>query len=147
MSLATFQKFGSLNWRTVRYPGAIQRGACALLEPSPTLSEAVAKLLESFGLEVERFEDVGAFQRGSVALRPSLIMMDAGFLNAKDGSLADMRACDKDGVQSRPPVIITAHAGGWEKIVEGLSAGADEYIIKPFDPQVLLSKLRCLGVI
>lgn len=41
-----------------------------------------------------------------------------------------------------PYIIMLTAAGGKEKMVEGLSAGADDYVTKPFDPDELHARMR-----
>jgi two-component system, chemotaxis family, chemotaxis protein CheY len=45
------------------------------------------------------------------------------------------------GLEKRPIVIMCTTESQLSKIQEALSAGADEYIMKPFDRDVLLDKL------
>ncbi|MET3762079.1 two-component system response regulator MtrA [Sphingomonas sp. UYEF23] len=40
------------------------------------------------------------------------------------------------------PVLMLTAAGGRDKIDEGLGAGADGYLVKPFDPEALVRKVE-----
>jgi len=42
------------------------------------------------------------------------------------------------------PVIILTARGRWQDKVEGLDAGADDYIVKPFHPEELLARVKAL---
>jgi two-component system chemotaxis response regulator CheY len=44
-----------------------------------------------------------------------------------------------------PKVIFCTTEGEMSRITEALAAGADEYIMKPFDEEVLASKLEIVG--
>jgi two-component system response regulator PhoP len=47
------------------------------------------------------------------------------------------------GGKSLPILILTAR-GRWQEKVEGLEAGADDYLVKPFQMEELLARLRAL---
>lgn len=49
------------------------------------------------------------------------------------------RQADKDF-----PVLILTARGRWQEKVEGLEAGADDYMVKPFSPEELLARIRAL---
>jgi two-component system chemotaxis response regulator CheY len=45
-----------------------------------------------------------------------------------------------------PRVVFCSEETDLERIREALDAGADEYIMKPFDGEIVASKLACAGV-
>ena len=45
---------------------------------------------------------------------------------------------------SRLPILILTARGRWENKVEGLEAGADDYLTKPFQPEELLARMKAL---
>ncbi len=59
----------------------------------------------------------------------------------RDG-LSVLRLLRKEGI--RTPVIIITARDAHEEIVEGLDAGADDYLVKPFFVDVLISRLRAI---
>lgn len=42
------------------------------------------------------------------------------------------------------PIIILSARGGWTEKVEGIEAGADDYLAKPFEPGELVARVRAL---
>jgi len=42
------------------------------------------------------------------------------------------------------PIIILSARGGWLEKVEGIEAGADDYLAKPFEPAELVARVRAL---
>ena len=59
--------------------------------------------------------------------------------------IACLRALRAAYGASTPPVVICTTASATEKIIEALDAGADEYVMKPFNEAILLHKLAMIG--
>ncbi len=70
---------------------------------------------------------------------PDLVLLDIG-LPGMDGldALRRLRA-----QRSLPVILLTARRRGLDQIV-GLEAGADDYVVKPFDIDVLLARIRAV---
>ncbi|MHB1287037.1 MAG: response regulator [Leptospirales bacterium] len=76
------------------------------------------------------------------ALRPDLILLDL-MLPGLDG-LSVNRSLKKDPVTAGIPVVIlTAKADETDRII-GLELGADDYIVKPFNPKELLARIKAI---
>ena len=69
-----------------------------------------------------------------------------------DVVVLDVMLPDRDGysvaaalrdASSVPVLMLTARSGAGDKL-RGFSAGADDYVVKPFDPQELVARLRAL---
>ena len=67
---------------------------------------------------------------------PALVLLDV-MLPGVDGYEVCRRLRSEPGTASTPVVLVTAKARDVEK-KEGLQAGADAYLLKPFDPDALL---------
>jgi len=90
--------------------------------------------------------DVSAVADGQAALeaarenRPDLIVTDV-MMPRLDG-FALLRAIREDPRLKTTPVILLTARAGQESTVEGFSAGADDYVLKPFSARELVARVR-----
>ena len=112
-----------------------------LVEDDTMIGEVVLDLLRAEHYAVDWVKDG---EMADTALRQSqsydLVMLDLG-LPRKDGLdvLRAMRA-RKD----RTPVLIATARDAVDQRIAGLDAGADDYVLKPYDLDELLARLRAL---
>ena len=110
-----------------------------LIEDDARLAELTATYLEQNGLRV------AVEARGDRALerfaqeRPRLVLLDL-LLPGKDG-LAICRELRR--AHEVPILILTARDTDFDHVI-GLETGADDYVMKPVDPMVLLARVRAL---
>lgn len=98
-----------------------------LLSPSFQFHEA-----EDGEEGLEQVEEVG----------PDLVISDV-VMPKKDG-IEVCRQIKENLSSSHIPVILLTAKGAPDQIVEGYNAGADAYIVKPFESEVLLSQVSCM---
>ncbi|MSQ71887.1 MAG: response regulator [Betaproteobacteria bacterium] len=111
-----------------------------LVEDDPMIGESIRKGLRQDGYVVDWVQD-GAAADLAVASEPyALVLLDLG-LPRKDGIevLRHIRARRL----SMPVVILTARDAIAER-VKGLDAGADDYLVKPFDLDELGARIRAV---
>lgn len=110
-----------------------------LIEDDARLAELTATYLEQNGLRVS------VESRGDRALeryaqvRPRLVLLDL-LLPGKDG-LAICRELRR--ANEVPILILTARDTDFDHVI-GLESGADDYVMKPVEPMVLLARVRAL---
>ncbi len=111
-----------------------------LVEDEPRIAADVAAALEAGGYVVETVADgEEAWFRGDTE-DYDLIVLDLG-LPKMDG-LAVLKRWRAAG---RPvPVLVLTARGAWAERVEGIDAGADDYLPKPFRMEELLARVRAL---
>ena len=96
-------------------------------------------------LEMEGF-DVAVAQDGEEALavaanvRPALVILDV-MMPKMDGFEVCRRLRSDPKTSAIPVIILTARSLTVDKVV-GLTAGADDYVLKPFDPVELIARVR-----
>ena len=110
-----------------------------LVEDDTRLAQLTATYLEQNGLRV-RVEARGdrALERFAQE-KPRLVLLDL-LLPGKDG-LAICRELRR--AHEVPILILTARDTDLDHVI-GLEAGADDYVMKPVDPMVLLARVRAL---
>jgi two-component system response regulator QseB len=111
-----------------------------LVEDDSALSGLLAELLTDEGYAVDQALDG---QRGlhlSLTRTYDVIVLDRG-LPAIEG-VDVLRRLRRGGITT-PALILTAR-GTLADRVEGLDAGAEDYLVKPFDVEELLARLRAL---
>ncbi len=113
-----------------------------LLEDDDSIRKLVTYALNSQGFEARGFETPSAFWVAMKEALPRLILLDI-MLPEQDGIsvLKQLRA--DPATADLPVVMLTAKNTEFDR-VEGLDAGADDYISKPFGMMELMARIRAL---
>ena len=113
---------------------------CLVVEDDPDIQVDLARALEAAGFVVDRAGDGDdAWYRGDVEDYDAAVL-DLG-LPRLDG-LSVLRRWRAAGRAF--PVIIVSARGDWTEKVEGIEAGADDYMAKPFEMGELVARVRAL---
>lgn len=111
-----------------------------LVEDDPAISAGIAAALAGAGFRTDVVTDGEvAWFRGDTE-DFDLIILDLG-LPKLDG-LAVLKRWRAAGRQT--PVLILTARGAWPERVEGIDAGADDYLAKPFQIEELIARVRAL---
>jgi two-component system, OmpR family, response regulator len=108
-----------------------------LIEDEPLLGEAVAAHLH----KLHAVDWMQSLESASEAMRTvdyDLVLLD---LNLPDGHGLDLLAAVRKSGQAVPVIIITARDQVRDRI-QGLNAGADDYVLKPFDLDELSARIH-----
>lgn len=111
-----------------------------LVEDDPMIGEAVQDLLRAEHYAVDWARDGDAADTALRAQPYDLVLLDLG-LPKRDG-LAVLR--DLRTRKNRTPVLVATARDAVAQRIEGLDAGADDYVLKPYDMDELLARLRAL---
>jgi DNA-binding response OmpR family regulator len=110
-------------------------------EDDPTPREVLERMLVRWGYEVILAEDGReAWERINRADCPGLLVLDR-LMPGLDG----MELCRRARALERPNpfyIVLLTGLGNKDAIVEGLEAGADDYIAKPFNAAELRARIR-----
>ena len=113
-----------------------------ILEDDDSIRKLVTYALESQGYEAAGFALPSAFYKAMKGKQPSLLLLDI-MLPEEDG-ISILRKLRADPATEHLPVImLTAKSTEYDH-VEGLDAGADDYVAKPFGMMELLARVRAV---
>ncbi len=111
-----------------------------VVEDDVRLADQLGRALDAAGYAVDRTGD-GEEAKFLGETEPyDAIVLDLG-LPGRDG-LSVLRGWRADGVD-KPVVVLTAR-DSWHEKVEGIDAGADDYLAKPFRMEELLARVRAV---
>jgi two-component system, OmpR family, response regulator MprA len=110
-----------------------------VVEDDEEIAQVLQRSLRLEGYEVRVAADGEAALDQSAAFNPDLVILDLG-LPKLDGMEVARRLRSADDV----PILMLTARDALEARVEGLDAGADDYLVKPFERQELLARLRAL---
>src|ERR1700744_6032404 len=111
-----------------------------LVEDDRIIAEGVRKALRGEGFAVDWVEDGEAALSAAGGEPYDLVLLDLGLSN--DVGLDVLRAFRARG-HTLPVLIVTARDAVADRI-RGLDAGADDYLVKPFDVDELAARVRAL---
>lgn len=109
-----------------------------LIEDDVELASRLSKRLTAAGFAVDRAADGNSALIWPDLDAHSAVILDLG-LPGVDG-LSVLRNWRARGI--RVPVIILTARGNWQEKVEGLNAGADDFVVKPVHSEELIARLH-----
>ena len=110
-----------------------------LVEDEPSVAEVVSLYLRRAGYKVTVSEDGAAALDVLAHMEPELLVLDL-MLPGIDGLEITRRIRARGDT---PIIMLTARRSEADRIA-GLELGADDYVVKPFSPQELVSRVRAV---
>jgi DNA-binding response OmpR family regulator len=110
-----------------------------VVEDDDAIAHVLQRSLRMEGYEVRIADDGVTALDAAHAFLPDLVILDLG-LPGLDGIEVAKRLRESDDV----PILVLTARDAVESRVEGLDSGADDYLVKPFERQELLARLRAL---
>ena len=108
-----------------------------IVEDDPVIASAVAEHIASWGCETRIAQNFQNIVQEFVDFDPQLVLLDVGlpFYNG-------YHWCSEIRRFSSVPIIFVSSASDNMNIVMAINMGADDFIAKPFDLNVLLAKIQ-----
>jgi two-component system KDP operon response regulator KdpE len=110
-----------------------------IVEDDYQIGQMLQQLLAAEGADVSVADGGREALRRFYAYRPGLVLLDL--------MLPDMEGfevCRQMRMMSDAPIIMLTALTSEDDILRGFAAGADDYVTKPFSPQVLLARMRAV---
>lgn len=119
---------------------------CLVVDDSKIVRKVVRKIVEGLGFTAIEAED-GAQAVEQVRFnKVDVIILDWN-MPVMDG-LTCMKTIRADAdIDPQPTIIFCTTENEFSKIQEAVMAGANEYVMKPFDEAIIAGKLRQLGLL
>lgn len=108
-----------------------------VVDDDTALAEMIGIVLRAEGFELEFCPDGADALDRFHAVQPDLVLLDL-MLPGMDG----IQICQLIRAESGTPIIMLTAKSETTDVVRGLESGADDYIVKPFNPKELVARIR-----
>ena len=126
----------------MRRPTPVKAGRAVVIEDEPDILEVITYNLEREGFRVHTADDGEAGLALVKKRNPDVVLLDL-MLPGRDG-LEVCRALKADPVTREIPVVMVTAKGEESDVILGLGLGADDYVVKPFSPKVLVARVKAV---
>lgn len=116
----------------------LRGGSVLLVEDNADLRAYLRRLVETSGWQVTGVGDLESAR--PLVAEHDLVVSDVMLPDGSGVDLARWVRTQADPVRWMPVLLLTAKADR-ASVIEGIRAGADDYIVKPFDPQELVARI------
>ena len=119
--------------------------SCLIVDDSKVVRMVAKKILDGLSFRTAEAEDGQKALEACVESMPDVVLLDWN-MPVKTGIefLRELRAIE--GVE-QPVVVFCTTENDMAHIQEAMSAGANEYIMKPFDSEIIESKFSQVGLL
>ena len=117
---------------------------CLIIDDSRIIRKVARRIVEGLGFDVEEAADGAEALAFCAATLPDVILVDWN-MPVMDGLTFLRRLRESDG-GDRPKVLFCTIENEPARMADALDAGADEYVMKPFDGDILRSKFADVGL-
>jgi two-component system chemotaxis response regulator CheY len=120
-------------------------GTCLVVDDSRVVRKVARRILEAHNFTVAEASDGQAALESCRAHMPDCVLLDWN-MPVMDG-LAFLKAVRAEFGAINPPVVFCTTENDLAHIEQALANGAQEYIMKPFDEEILLGKFAQVGLL
>ena len=108
-----------------------------VVDDDTALAEMIGIVLRAEGFDISFCADGSEAVAAFHSARPDLVLLDL-MLPGMDG----IEVCSRIREESGIPIIMLTAKSDTADVVKGLESGADDYVVKPFNPKELVARIR-----
>ena len=112
-------------------------GKVLVVDDDVSLTETVVQLLEEDKHQVLVAHTAEDGLKLALSAEPHLVLLDIMI-----PTMGGLEACQRIRERSNVPIVFLTALGDVDSVVHGLSVGADDYLVKPYQPPVLLARVK-----
>jgi two-component system chemotaxis response regulator CheY len=117
-----------------------------IVDDSRAMRTILGKMISSLGFEVITAEHgKDALQLLAAGARPELMLVDWNM--PEMNGFQFLQSVRSDSTYATAKIVMVTTETEIERVAQALAAGANEYVMKPFTPDVIFEKLRLLGLV
>ncbi|MDH2433290.1 transcriptional regulator PhoB [Pokkaliibacter plantistimulans] len=113
-----------------------------IVDDEAPIREMIAVALEMAGYECFEAENTTRAHAIIVDDKPDLMLLD--WMLPGTSGIEFCRRLKRDQMTAEMPIIMLTAKGDEDNKIQGLEAGADDYITKPFSPRELVARLKAV---
>ncbi|WP_110685570.1 phosphate regulon transcriptional regulator PhoB [Salinicola aestuarinus] len=113
-----------------------------IVDDEPAIREMIAVALEMADYRVLEAENAQTGHAMALDNKPDLVLLDWMMPGTSGIELA--RRLKREEATAEMPIILLTAKGEEDNKIQGLEAGADDYITKPFSPRELVARLKAV---
>ncbi len=117
---------------------------CLVVDDSRVIRKVACRILEDLHFHTAEAEDGIAALQSCRQSMPQLILLDWNMPNMN--GIEFLKTLRKERNGQNPVVVFCTTENDVSHITEALNAGANEYIMKPFDREIIEAKLAEVGL-
>lgn len=111
-----------------------------LIEDSERLRELVTEAVRAAGWRIDAVTSVADAEAAVAVTQYDVLLLDLGLPDGDGVDLIRTRRAARD----QTPILVLSARSGIDDRVDGLDAGADDYLAKPFHSRELMARVRAL---
>ena len=118
---------------------------CLVVDDSLVVRKAARRIIEGFGFTVTEAKDGQEALEACRTKLPDAVLLDWN-MPVMDG-ITFLRAARAEFGPDQPRIVLCTTEAEFSRIVQALEAGAQEYVMKPFDADIIRDKFEQAGLL